>query len=66
MLRGMRPFTIGLALLASLVVAFVLMYRSPKVTAPERSRLLAYIPLFIAAMLFWIVAPLGIAVWRFK
>ncbi len=37
------------------VVAFVLMYRSPKVTAPERSRLLAYIPLFIAAMLFWMI-----------
>ncbi|QIK82365.1 peptide MFS transporter [Sanguibacter sp. HDW7] len=34
---------------------FLVMLRSPKVTAPERSRVLAYIPLFIAAMLFWMI-----------
>lgn len=37
------------------IAAFVLMYRSPKVTDPERKRLLAYIPLFVAAMLFWMI-----------
>ncbi|MEK8228270.1 oligopeptide:H+ symporter [Oerskovia sp. M15] len=31
------------------------MFRSPKVTAPERSRLTAYIPLFVAAMLFFMI-----------
>jgi len=37
------------------VVYFVIMYRSPKVLATERPRLLAYIPLFVAAMLFWMI-----------
>lgn len=32
---------------------FVLMLRSPKVTKEERSRVWAYIPLFIAASIFW-------------
>lgn len=32
---------------------FLVMFRSPKTTAVERSRLLAYIPLFLAAVLFW-------------
>ena len=40
---------------AAPVIYFVVMLRSPKVTAPERSRVLAYIPLFIAAMLFWMI-----------
>ena len=31
------------------------MLRSAKVTAPERKRVLAYIPLFVAAMLFWMI-----------
>ena len=34
---------------------FVVMYRSPKVTDAERPRVLAYIPLFVAAMLFWMI-----------
>lgn len=34
---------------------FIVMLRSPKVTRPERSRVLAYIPLFVAAMLFWMI-----------
>jgi len=34
---------------------FVVMLRSPHVTRPERSRVLAYIPLFVAAMLFWMI-----------
>ncbi|WP_402468846.1 peptide MFS transporter [Isoptericola aurantiacus] len=37
------------------VVYFVVMYRSPKVLDTERPRLLAYIPLFVAAMLFWMI-----------
>ena len=37
------------------VLFFVVIYRSPKVTGPERSRLLAYIPLFVAAMLFFMI-----------
>ena len=31
------------------------MYRSPKTTEVERSRLLAYIPLFIASVMFWAI-----------
>jgi len=37
------------------VLFFAVIYRSPKVTTPERSRLLAYIPLFVAAMLFFMI-----------
>ena len=37
------------------ILFFIVMYRSPKVTNPERSRLLAYIPLFVAAMLFFMI-----------
>ncbi|OME69284.1 MFS transporter [Paenibacillus odorifer] len=34
---------------------FIVMYRSPKTTAVERSRILAYIPLFIASIMFWAI-----------
>lgn len=37
------------------VAYFVAMYRSPKVTDAERPRVIAYIPLFVAAMLFWMI-----------
>lgn len=40
-------------------VYFIMMYRSPKTTADERSRLLAYIPLFVAAMMFWAIQEQG-------
>jgi amino acid/peptide:H+ symporter len=40
---------------AAPIIYFVVMLRSPKVTAPERSRVRAYIPLFVAAMLFWMI-----------
>lgn len=40
---------------AAPVVTFFVMFRSPKVTSHERSRLTAYIPLFVAAMLFWMI-----------
>lgn len=37
------------------VAYFIVMYRSPKVTDAERPRVIAYIPLFVAAMLFWMI-----------
>ncbi|WP_010648639.1 peptide MFS transporter [Oceanobacillus massiliensis] len=40
-------------------VYFITMYRSKKTTADERSRLLAYIPLFVAAMMFWAIQEQG-------
>ncbi|MBD7917584.1 MFS transporter [Cellulomonas sp. Sa3CUA2] len=40
---------------AAPVVMFLVMFRSPRVNAAERSRLTAYIPLFVAAMLFWMI-----------
>lgn len=40
---------------AAPVVMFVVMFRSPRVNAAERSRLRAYVPLFVAAMLFWMI-----------
>ncbi len=41
------------------VVYFVTMYRSPKTSVDERSRLLAYIPLFLSAVLFWAIYEQG-------
>ncbi|NRD76786.1 peptide MFS transporter [Bacillus sp. BRMEA1] len=41
------------------ILYFLLMYRSPKVTKEERSRLIAYIPLFIGAVLFWSIEEQG-------
>ncbi|WP_163102096.1 peptide MFS transporter [Peribacillus alkalitolerans] len=38
---------------------FVFMYRSPKTTSDERSRLLAYVPLFIASVMFWAIQEQG-------
>lgn len=38
---------------------FIVMYRSPKTNKDEKSRLLAYIPLFIAAIMFWAIAEQG-------
>lgn len=40
-------------------VYFIIMYRSKKTTDDERSRLLAYIPLFISAMMFWAIQEQG-------
>jgi POT family proton-dependent oligopeptide transporter len=40
-------------------IYFVVMYRSPKTTATERSRVIAYIPLFIAAVMFWAIQEQG-------
>ncbi|MEK5478660.1 peptide MFS transporter [Paenibacillus sp. FSL R5-0407] len=38
---------------------FIFMYRSPRTTSIERSRLIAYIPLFIAAIMFWAIQEQG-------
>ncbi|MBP2001516.1 POT family proton-dependent oligopeptide transporter [Paenibacillus shirakamiensis] len=38
---------------------FIVMYRSAKTTAVERSRIIAYIPLFIASIMFWAIQEQG-------
>lgn len=38
---------------------FIIMYRSPKTTEVERSRIIAYIPLFLAAVMFWAIQEQG-------
>ncbi|AOZ93043.1 peptide MFS transporter [Paenibacillus crassostreae] len=38
---------------------FIVMYRSPKTSGDERSRLIAYIPLFIASVMFWAIQEQG-------
>jgi POT family proton-dependent oligopeptide transporter len=38
---------------------FIVMYRSPKTSKVERSRLIAYIPLFIASVMFWAIQEQG-------
>ncbi len=38
---------------------FVVMYRSPKTTSEERSRIIAYIPLFLASVMFWAIEEQG-------
>jgi proton-dependent oligopeptide transporter, POT family len=40
-------------------VYFIAMYYSPKTTEVERSRVIAYIPLFIAAVMFWAIQEQG-------
>lgn len=51
----LKSFVTVVAVLGVLIPIcyFVTMYRSQKTTDVERSRLLAYIPLFIAAVMFW-------------
>jgi proton-dependent oligopeptide transporter, POT family len=41
------------------IIYFVVMYKSPKTTADERSRVLAYIPLFISGVMFWAIQEQG-------
>ncbi|WP_462408795.1 peptide MFS transporter [Neobacillus sp. Marseille-QA0830] len=40
-------------------IYFIRMYHSPKTTSDERSRVIAYIPLFIAAVMFWAIQEQG-------
>ncbi|MGG0718291.1 peptide MFS transporter [Robertmurraya massiliosenegalensis] len=41
------------------IIYFTVMYRSKKTTSVERSRLIAYIPLFIASVMFWAIQEQG-------
>ncbi|WP_026693407.1 peptide MFS transporter [Peribacillus kribbensis] len=59
-------FTIGgfintVAILGFIIPAlyFIFMYFSKKTTTVERSRLIAYIPLFLAAVMFWAIQEQG-------
>ncbi|WP_054955751.1 peptide MFS transporter [Paenibacillus dakarensis] len=40
-------------------IYFIVMFRSPRTTSVERSRLIAYIPLFIASIMFWAIQEQG-------
>ncbi|MEQ2526846.1 peptide MFS transporter [Bacillaceae bacterium CLA-AA-H227] len=50
---------VGILGVALPIIYFTVMYRSPKTSNVERSRLLAYIPLFIAAVMFWAIQEQG-------
>ncbi|MBN3553674.1 peptide MFS transporter [Fictibacillus nanhaiensis] len=50
---------VGIFGIAIPTIYFVVMYRSPKTTSEERSRVIAYIPLFIAAVMFWAIQEQG-------
>lgn len=54
-------FSTFLTIIAVLIptMYFIVMYRSPKTMANERSHLLAYIPLFIASVMFWSIQEQG-------
>lgn len=56
-----RSFTVAIGVLGVLIpiAYFTVMYRSGKTTEIERSRLLAYIPLFVAAVMFWSIQEQG-------
>ena len=51
-LANLSQVTTGVIILAS-IAYFVLFLTSPKVTAPERVRVRAFIPLFVANAVFW-------------
>lgn len=62
--KGILTFESFIALVGLLgigipIAYFVTMYRSPKTTAVERSRIIAYIPLFIASVMFWAIQEQG-------
>lgn len=56
-----ETFTITIGVLGVIIpiAYFTVMYRSGKTTEVERSRLLAYIPLFVAAVMFWSIQEQG-------
>ncbi|WP_373605414.1 peptide MFS transporter [Bacillus cereus] len=56
-----QRFTMVVSILGIIIPAyyFYMMYRSPKTSEIERSRLLAYIPLFIAGVMFWSIQEQG-------
>ncbi len=62
--KGLLTFNSFIALVGILGILiptcyFIMMYRSSKTTAVERSRLIAYIPLFIASVMFWAIQEQG-------
>ena len=50
---------ISLLSIALPIAYFVVMVRSPRTTADERSRVLAYIPLFVGSVFFWMIEEQG-------
>lgn len=54
-------FTMTVSILGIVIptLYFIVMYRSDRTTSDEKSRLLAYIPLFVSAMMFWAIAEQG-------
>ena len=54
--ESLRPVIIAIALP---IYYFVMMLNSKKVTKDEKSRVVAYIPLFIAAAIFWAIEESG-------
>lgn len=63
-LKGILTFKsfitiVGILGLIIPTIYFIVMYRSPKTTNIERSRLIAYIPLFIASVMFWAIQEQG-------
>ncbi|EAZ86619.1 peptide MFS transporter [Lysinibacillus sp. FSL M8-0216] len=57
----MNVFSLIITALGVLIptVFFIYMYRSEKTTKDEKSRLLAYIPLFLSAVMFWAIQEQG-------
>lgn len=51
--------TVGILGILIPTLYFIVMYRSKRTTEDERSRLIAYIPLFIAAIMFWAIQEQG-------
>ncbi|MGN7762473.1 peptide MFS transporter [Paenibacillus sp. 22594] len=56
-----KSFIVIIGILGILIptLYFIVMFRSPRTTSVERSRLIAYIPLFIAAIMFWAIQEQG-------
>ena len=50
---------VGILAILLPIIYFTVMYRSSKTTKVEQSRLLAYIPLFIASVMFWAIEEQG-------
>lgn len=62
--KGILTFNSFIALVGILGILiptmyFIVMYRSTKTTGVERSHLIAYIPLFIASVMFWAIQEQG-------
>lgn len=50
---------VGILAILLPIIYFTVMYRSKKTTKVEQSRVLAYIPLFIASVMFWAIEEQG-------